>query len=40
MKRVVKNFGPHPLEMGGAILAANGKNQKEQEQIEAQLDGA
>ena len=29
-----------PLEIGGAILAANGKIQKEQEQIEAQPDGA
>jgi hypothetical protein len=36
----VKDFGPHPLEIGGVILAANGKIQKEQEQIEAQPDGA
>jgi glycine cleavage system H lipoate-binding protein len=29
-----------PLEIAGTILAANGKIQKEAEQIEAQPDGA
>jgi hypothetical protein len=39
-ERGVKNFGPHPPEIGGAILTANGKIQKEQQQSEAQPDGA
>ena len=43
-ERGVKTFielrVPRPLEIGGAIYRANGKIQKEQEQTEAQPDGA
>jgi hypothetical protein len=39
-ERGVKNFGPIRLRSDGAVLAANGKIQKEQEQSEAQPDGA
>jgi len=45
ISRLIRGLYPylwrmHPLGIGGAILAVNGKIQKQQEQTEAQPDGA